>query len=57
MSGLRVPFLAIGAGRQVVRQGEEIENIKQLAGQGKSIREIAKELNISKSKVGRILKM
>lgn len=36
---------------------QETENIKQLAGQGKSIREIAKELNISKSKVGRILKM
>lgn len=35
---------------------QEIENIKQLSGQGKSIREIAKELNISKSKVGRILK-
>ena len=35
---------------------QEIETIKQLSGQGKSIREIAKELNISKSKVGRILK-
>ena len=35
---------------------QEIENVKQLSGQGKSIREIAKELNISKSKVGRILK-
>lgn len=35
---------------------QEIENIKQLSGQGKSIRETAKELNISKSKVDRILK-
>ena len=35
---------------------QEIENIKLLSGQGKSIRDIAKELNISKSKVGRILK-
>lgn len=35
---------------------QEIEDIKQLSGQGKSIRDIAKELNISKSKVGRILK-
>lgn len=35
---------------------QEIENVKQLSGQGKSIRDIAKELNISKSKVGRILK-
>ena len=35
---------------------QEIENVKLLSGQGKSIRDIAKELNISKSKVGRILK-
>lgn len=35
---------------------QEIENVKELRQQGKSIREIAKELNISKSKVGRILK-
>lgn len=35
---------------------QEIENIKQLSEQGKSIRDIAKELNISKSRVGRILK-
>lgn len=35
---------------------QEIENVKQLSGQGKSIRDIAKELNISKSKAGRILK-
>lgn len=35
---------------------QEIANIKLLSGQGKSIRDIAKELNISKSKVGRILK-
>lgn len=33
-----------------------IEGVKQLSAQGKTIREIAKELNISKSKVGRILK-
>ena len=32
------------------------ENIRELSGQGKSIREIAKELCISKSKVGRLLK-
>lgn len=32
------------------------DNIRELSGQGKSIREIAKELCISKSKVGRILK-
>jgi KaiC/GvpD/RAD55 family RecA-like ATPase len=31
-------------------------NIKELSGQGKSIREIVKELSISKSKVGRVLK-
>lgn len=35
---------------------QEIENVKLLSGQGKSIRDMAKELNISKSKVGRILK-
>ncbi len=35
---------------------QEVENIQQLSRQGKSIREIAKELNISKSKVGRIVK-
>lgn len=35
---------------------QEIENVKLLSGQGKSIRDIAKELNVSKSKVGRILK-
>lgn len=35
---------------------QEFDNVKQLAGQGKSIRDIAKELNISKSKVGRLLK-
>ena len=34
----------------------EIANIKLLSEQGKSIRDIANELNISKSKVGRILK-
>lgn len=34
---------------------QEIEDIKQLSAQGKSVREIAKELCISKSKVGRIL--
>lgn len=33
-----------------------IENIKQLRARGKSIREIAKELNISKTRVGKIVK-
>lgn len=33
-----------------------VANIKELSAQGKSIREIASELGISKSKVGRILK-
>ena len=33
------------------------ETIKQLSANGKSIRDIANDLRISKSKVGRILKM
>ncbi len=35
---------------------QEIENVKKLQGEGKSIRDIAKQLDMSKSKVARLLK-